>query len=284
MDCDLHIHMVLDGVYYRDAIDAHRPAPNETVIRQRLAAYRSAGITYLRDGGDAWGVSLRAKQLAPEYGIVYRSPAFPIHRQGHYGGFIGRGYAGLKQYRALIGQARQQGADFIKLMLSGLMDFHTAGKLTEEPLDAAEIKTLITIARDEGFSVMAHCNGARATLAAIEAGVGSVEHGAFLNDEVCHALAQTDTVWVPTLSTVSNLMGSGRFPDRALEEILDTATENVARTAQYGGLIGLGSDAGAYRVPHVTGARTESALLQRILGEKTEEILQRAEAAIRARF
>lgn len=284
MDCDLHIHMVLDGVYYRAAIDTHRPAPNDAVIRQRLEGYRRAGITYLRDGGDAWGVSLRAKQLAPEYGIVYRSPAFPIHKCGHYGGFIGRGYADLGQYRALIAQARREGADFIKLMVSGLMDFHTAGKLTEEPLDAAEIRELVSIARGEGFAVMAHCNGAGATLAAIEAGVSSVEHGAFLNDEACHAMAQTGTVWVPTLSTVANLIGSGRFPDAALEKILNSACENVERTARYGGLIGLGSDAGAYGVPHIEGARTEAALLGRILGEETGQILGRAEAAIRAVF
>ena len=55
MYADCHIHMVLDGVYYKDAIAAHRQGPREDLIRPRLEAYRSLGFTYLRDGGDRWG-------------------------------------------------------------------------------------------------------------------------------------------------------------------------------------------------------------------------------------
>ena len=89
MTADLHIHMILDGVYYRDAIDAHKAQPLEDLIRSRLENYAQRGITFLRDGGDAWSVSLTAKSLAREYGIDYRSPAFPIYKKGHYGSFIG---------------------------------------------------------------------------------------------------------------------------------------------------------------------------------------------------
>ena len=99
---DLHIHMILDGVYYRAAIDAQRDKPRDDLIRARLADYQARGITFLRDGGDAWGVSLRAKALAGEYGIDYRSPAFPIYLRGHYGAFIGRGFSDLSGYRALL--------------------------------------------------------------------------------------------------------------------------------------------------------------------------------------
>ena len=64
---DCHIHMILDGVYYRAAIDHQKEQPDEALIRQRLSDYAERGITYLRDGGDAWGVGLRASQLAEEY-------------------------------------------------------------------------------------------------------------------------------------------------------------------------------------------------------------------------
>ena len=43
MYADCHIHMVLDGVYYKDAIAAHRQGPREDLIRPRLEAYRSLG-------------------------------------------------------------------------------------------------------------------------------------------------------------------------------------------------------------------------------------------------
>ena len=66
---DCHIHMILDGVYYRAAIDHQKDHPDEALIRQRLADYASRGITFLRDGGDAWGVGLLASRLAEAYGI-----------------------------------------------------------------------------------------------------------------------------------------------------------------------------------------------------------------------
>ena len=87
---DCHIHMVLDGVYYKDAISAHRGHVRDDLIREKLSDYACAGIEYLRDGGDAFGVCERARQLAPEYGIEYRIPVFPLCLKGRYGGFIGR--------------------------------------------------------------------------------------------------------------------------------------------------------------------------------------------------
>ena len=62
MQADHHIHIILDGADWRAAIAAHRGGPNEAVIRQRLQAYQAAGVTYLRDGGDRWGVCLLAAQ------------------------------------------------------------------------------------------------------------------------------------------------------------------------------------------------------------------------------
>ena len=53
---DCHIHMVLDGVYWKDAIARHREGVREDWVRRTLSAYRQRGITYLRDGGDRWGV------------------------------------------------------------------------------------------------------------------------------------------------------------------------------------------------------------------------------------
>ena len=71
---DCHIHMVLDGVNWKDAIARHSAAPQEGLIRKTLAHYQALGYSYLRDGGDRWGVCELSAQLAPEYGIRYRSP------------------------------------------------------------------------------------------------------------------------------------------------------------------------------------------------------------------
>lgn len=47
---------------------------------QSFCSYQTQGIHFVRDGGDALGVSRRAKELAPEYGIDYRTPIFAIHK------------------------------------------------------------------------------------------------------------------------------------------------------------------------------------------------------------
>ena len=179
MKADCHMHMILDGVDWKKAIDRHREQPAEGWIREKLEIYRDLGFTYLRDGGDRWGAGAKARELAPEYGIVYRTPLAPLCKKGHYGSFIGRTYENMGEFRDLVRETRQQGGDFIKIMISGLMDFDRCGVLTEEGFPREEIRELIHIAHEEGFSVMAHANGVRTVEAAAEAGVDSVEHGAY---------------------------------------------------------------------------------------------------------
>jgi len=274
MLCDCHMHMVLDGVDWKAAIGRHSEALEEGWIRKVLENYRNLGFTYLRDGGDRWGVGKRARDFAPEYGITYRTPLAPLCKAGHYGAFIGSKYADFREYTALVRKAREDGADFIKIMISGLMDFDRFGVLTEEGLPAEEIRELIHIAHEEGFSVMAHANGARTVEAAASAGVDSVEHGAYLDGDALAAMKENGTVWVPTLSTVGNLRGKGRFSEPDVCAILESGLENVRSFAGMGGLIAAGTDAGAWAVPH--GSLTEFALLEGIdLEAGTKRILEK---------
>ncbi|MBQ4565705.1 MAG: amidohydrolase family protein [Oscillospiraceae bacterium] len=281
---DLHMHMLMDGLNYRQAVQRHSVAPAETWIRERLQDYANRGIRLLRDGGDHLGVALRARELAPEYGIDYRCPAFPIHKQGHYGAIVGRSYTDHRSYLELLDAAEARKADFIKLMISGLIDFSRPNSLTEPALEPEEIRFLIEAAHDRGFSVMVHANGDAAVLPAVQAGVESVEHGAFLSEECLCALAEGRTLWVPTLSTIGNLLGDGRFPDEVLRPLLDTQLEKVAFAAQRRARIGAGSDAGAYRVYHGPAAEQEQSYLRRALGESTADILAEAERYVKIRF
>lgn len=281
---DCHIHMVLDGVNWKDAIARHKAAPQEALIRQTLECYQALGFSYLRDGGDRWGVCALAAGLAPEYGIRYRSPGFPIYKNGHYGSFIGRGFDSFAEYRALIREARAHGAQFVKLMISGLMDFDHYGVLTDEPLPPELIRDMIACAHDEGFSVMAHANGDGTVCAALAGGVDSIEHGAYLTDETLCRLAESHAVWVPTLVTIGNLIGCGRFPDTVLKPLLEYQMNAVQKAAALGAKIACGSDAGAYRVLHGQGGIDERALLRRAIGKDADTVLEAGNAAIMARF
>ena len=284
MPVDCHIHMALDGADWRASTRLHASGPQEALIRGRLAHYRDLGFSYLREGGDRWGAGLLAKRLAGEYGICLVSPAFPIYKKGYYGSFIGRGFETPDEYRALVAEAKAAGADFIKLMISGLMDFDRPGVLSCPGLEPELIRELIAVAHGEGFAVMAHANGARTVEAAARAGVDSVEHGAYLDRAALEAMAQAGTIWVPTLSTIGNLSGKGRYDQGAVEAILAGAMENVRTYAALGGQIAPGSDAGAWQVFHGQGGLDEYAYLRRALGPGGEALVDRGAAALRARF
>lgn len=280
MQYDLHIHMILDGVDFRKAIGTHRSQPCESLIRTRLEEYRTKGITFLRDGGDAWDVSIRAREIAKEYGIDYRSPGFPIYKKGHYGSFIGRGFETFDDYRRLLDELHEKNADFVKLMISGLIDFSKADTLTEGGLSPDVICRLVDMAHAEGFAVMLHTNGDIAANAAMDVKAESIEHGAFFSKETLLRIANTHTLWVPTLSTIGNLIGCGRYPDDVLMPLLHKQQENVAFVVKNGGLIGLGTDAGAYRVFHAGSVSHERHYLARV----PDHILYAAEFYVRSEF
>ena len=284
MKADCHIHMVLDGMDWKRAIDGHRNGPDRGLIRERLKGYAAAGVDYLRDGGDRWGVGAAAREMAAEWGITYRTPLAPLCLAGHYGGFIGEKYHDLREYAALVAEHRRQGADFIKLMISGIMDFDRFGVLSEEGLDPALIRELVHIAHEEGFAVMAHANGGRTVEAAALAGVDSVEHGAYLNDDALHAMRENGTVWCPTLSAIGNLRGTGRFDESAVSAIYESSAENLRRFVKMDGRVAPGSDAGAWSVTHVRSVADEYAHMAHVLGNGAENALHRGIGALREKF
>lgn len=279
---DCHVHMVLDGVEWRSAMGRHREQVQDDCVRSVLQAYADAGVRYLRDGGDKYGAARRAAQLAPEYGIEYRTPLFPIARKGRYGGFIGRTFEDFAGYRALVDEVVDSGGDFIKIMISGLMDFDHYGVITSQPLSRQEIVDMIAYAHDRGMAVMAHANGAQTILDALDAGVDSVEHGAYMNEECVARLAQSGAIWTPTAVTIGNLIGCGRYPDAVLKPLLELHLSNVRDCVALGGTVALGSDAGAYRVRHPDGVFDEAKLLNS--AGVTDEALRSAEDRVRTRF
>ena len=113
---------------------------------------------------------------------------------------------------------------------------------------------------------MAHVNGAQAVMDAAEAGVDSVEHGNFQNEESICCMAEHATIWVPTIVTVSNLLENGRYPAETLA----------------------GSDAGAYGVLHGKGIREEESVMRKILGAENGQELEKrlafGEKKIREKF
>ena len=99
---ECHAHMLLNGENYREAVALHKDHVCTEKIREYLVEYQKRDVLFVRDGGDGLGVSQTAAILAPEYGITYRTPMFAIHKNGHYGGIVGKGFDDLKEYHQLV--------------------------------------------------------------------------------------------------------------------------------------------------------------------------------------
>ena len=254
---ECHAHFAMDGVNFAQAMARHANGPDEAHIRACFEAYRSCGIAFVRDGGDKYGVSKLAARIAPEYGIDYRTPIFAIHRKGGYGSIVGRAFENMREYADLVDEAAAQGADFIKIMTTGLMDFNEFGRITHFDLDAAEVREMVHIAHEQGFAVMSHTNGKRAVLAAIEAGVDSIEHGNYVDEECIAALAESRTCYVPTATVARNLMNQGLYDEGVLARIWEASRTAIAQAVGANCTVACGSDAGAVLVPHGQGTCDE---------------------------
>ncbi len=257
---ECHGHIIADGVSYADAMARHQNGVDQQYVRSTLETLQKSGVGYYRDGGDKYGVSAYAKTLAAAYGIEYRTAVFIAHKSGYYGGMYGKSYDNLKEYRALIEEATAEGADFIKITVTGMLDFD-AGTITGQVLPFDEVKEAVNIAHGEGYAVMAHVNGADSIKRALEAGVDSIEHGFWPDESVIGHFLHADAVWVPTCVTVTNLIGAGRYPDDKLTAIKNAQHAVLQRASARGVPIACGSDCGAWRVPQGRGTRDELEML-----------------------
>ena len=155
-----------------------------------------------------------------------------------------------------------------------------------KPLDGSEVKEMVHIAHEEGFAVMSHTNGNYGVQAAVEAGVDSIEHANYMDEETLSMLADSRSVWVPTLVTVRNLMDCGRFENEILSSIIRTGEENLKKAFRKKVHVAVGSDAGAFKVLHGKGTEDECRAFFDILGETPEVCawMEEGEERIRTLF
>ena len=117
-----------------------------------------------------------------------------------------------------------------------------------QQFNADELRAIVETAAMSQRSVMAHCHGKPGIMAAIEAGVRSIEHGTYLDDEACAAMKETGTILVPTRYIVARLAKAGRASGmsaenaRKLYEIADIHLDAIGRAHAAGVRIAAGTD------------------------------------------
>lgn len=276
MFLDAHIHISLDGRDFRTSRKMHRTG-NSDIIRNILKEYKKLGIYLLRDGGDNLDVSLRAREIAREEGMILKTPVYAIYKQGKYGSFLGKPVADRDQFKQEFKRLLLFEPDHLKIILTGLLDFNCYGKVDGTAFSYQELYYMVQSAKEKGLPVMVHANSAEAVQIAVRAGADTIEHGYYVSEEELYLMAEQGTIWVPTLAPLGNLC---TYKDTRYAGQMDTITkiyesqkENVRRADQIGVKIAVGSDAGSYGVYHGQGFWDEvSHLVQ--AGLKQEEVLK----------
>ena len=94
--------------------------------------------------------------------------------------------------------------------------------------------------------VAAHCHGKPGIMAALEAGVRTIEHGTYLDDEACDAMRETGTILVPTRAIIEDILADlAGVPDYAAAKLTGVAgrhAESVSRAIDRGVTIAMGTD------------------------------------------
>ena len=156
----------------------------------------------------------------------------------------------FEDIKKAVRQRYKDGTDGIKITATG--GVLSVAKSGENPqFTNNELEALISIAKDYGLWVAAHAHGKEGMLRAVNAGVTSIEHGTFMDEEVMDAMKKNGTYYVPTIlagewvaekSKIDNFFPELVRPKAAKigPQILDTFT----KAHKYGVKIAFGTDSG----------------------------------------
>ncbi|MCW3838100.1 amidohydrolase family protein [Sphingomonas canadensis] len=212
---DMHTHLVADGT--SAFTDGFTMGPADLVLKAEVNARVTllAGFTAVRDLGDSYNVTVALKKAVEGGKIVgphiFTATAALSSTGGH--GDPTNGLAPALRFETgpkdgvvdspedavkAVRERYKDGADVIKVMATGGVmsmerDAHGA-QMTQ-----AELNAIVSTARDYGMPVAAHAHGTDGILRAVRAGVGSIEHGTYLDDETIRLMKEKGTFLVPTL-------------------------------------------------------------------------------------
>ncbi|WP_175074228.1 amidohydrolase family protein [Terribacillus sp. AE2B 122] len=289
---DTHVHMMMEIKDVRESLItpfSMRFYEALTYMKRTL----DAGITTVRDAGYA---DLGVKQ-AIENGLI-SGPRMQISVNpltitgGHgdnwmvsdmdltnkaYPGFPSGICDGPEQVRQKVREMLRAGADIIKVHATGgVMSPTDHPEFTQFSME--ELRIIVEeAAYRKGRKVMAHAQGAEGVKQAVRAGIHSIEHGIFLDDEAIELMLEHGTYLVPTLlapvSVVEASEANESMPAYAVDkakEVMEIHQQSVARAYEAGVKIAMGTDAGV--MAHGTNLR-ELALMCDIGMSPMEAIL-----------
>lgn len=248
-----HVHITMEPVGNSFELMMKESASRIALRGTRnLEKHLKSGITYFRDLGGPKGVDIELRNAVKE-GII-QGPEFlasgnVITMTGGHGWPLGRECDGRDEVRKATREQLKAGADIIKIMATG--GVLTPGVEPGSPqLTLEEMKVAVEEAHKAGKKTATHAQGTSGIRNAILAGIDSVEHGIFLDDEVIELMVQNDVYLVATLVAPYFIIKhgiDGGIPEYAVEKskrVMDSHLESFRKAKEAGVKIAMGTDAG----------------------------------------
>ncbi|MBM4217389.1 MAG: amidohydrolase family protein [Gammaproteobacteria bacterium] len=215
---DMHVHLTSQQSRSSELDRFKKDAP-DVAIDSVMFAERTlmAGFTTVRDLGDSFRASIAlrnainagkvpgprvfaaGKSIATTGGHADPTNGWAVYLNGDDVGPLQGVVNGPEEAAQAVRQRYKEGSDLIKITATGgVLSIAKDGlnpQFTEE-----EIRAIVITARDYGFKVAAHAHGAEGMKRAVRAGVDTIEHGTFMDDETMALMRERGTWYVPTIT------------------------------------------------------------------------------------
>ncbi len=250
---DAHIHICVDGS--PDPITSLlKDSVPQITLKAADHARRTleAGVTTVRDMGGKDYIDIAIRD-GIESGIL-QGPRMlcsgkPVCMTGGHGWQFGREANGMDEVRAAVREQLKAGADLIKLMATGgIMTKGVEPGSTQFTLE--ELIAGVEEAKKAGRRTATHAQGTEGIKNALWAGINSIEHGFFLDDEAIELILEMKAFVVPTLCAPYHIIKEGvrrGVPAFAVEKsksVMKSHWQSVKKAHKARVPIAMGTDAG----------------------------------------
>lgn len=253
---DSHVHIALTG----GDPEAERLRSRDMILLEAAANSRRtlfAGITTIRDMGSFGCVDISLRDaierkfiIGPR--IICSGRAICI--TGGHGWMLGAREAdGVEEVRKAVREQLKAGIDNLKILASG--GFITKGvNPIHSQFSLDELKVAVEEARKAGRTIAAHSHPAQSTKDCVIAGIDSIQHGTYADDEAIRMMVEKGASLSPTLITGKHTSENlDLIPEWLAEKVKDVVPihhQNMAKAYQAGVKIVMGSDAGSPLLYH----------------------------------
>ncbi len=213
------------------------------------AEYLSRGISSVEDMGHrnglGWAFKKKSNRETTGFLKIYTAGQ-ALYKKGTYGGFLGKGVSGEQEIKTAIKTVAEGGADFIKIINSGIVSLKETCPVTAGGFSPEEWKVIRDEAGRHDLTIRCHANSDRSIQQAVAFNVSSIEHGFFISEETLHRMLERKVSWTPTgIALLSIKPFLSREEQIWIEKIVDNHLKAVYYGASIGVNLRVGTDSGS---------------------------------------